>query len=369
MATVTDLHDFLGVNTHIDFANLPYKNLDLTAKALKYIGIRNLRDTAQKPDTAQKWRELAIKTGCKFVAYMPTGSQPEIERAFTYLADLYRRGLILAFEGPNEPDIAYALTRGMTIAWAKQFQIVSMEPLANVLHKPLLNISFGAGWSAANNWRGNYDKVGDMSDSCTYGNAHTYPNTDQPTTATIRRLNDLAKLAAPKRPVFTSEIGWDLAKGFAPEDVAKRVLQAVFGAFRAGNVGLYFYSLFDNTDLGTKFGLMNSDGSPRPAGTALHDLTTLLRWNGNRWDARPELHYSVTENTAADQVVLLDGGDCWWLAVWNETEAAHPINISFTKSMRLTHYRPLAGPAPEVEQQLARTSIMVTDEVKLVRVA
>ena len=45
-----------------------------------------------------------------------------------------------------------------------------------------------------------------------------------------------------------------------------------------GDVKTYFYALFD--DRSGKFGLMNADGTPKPAGTAIHNLTTLLADTG-----------------------------------------------------------------------------------------
>ena len=46
---------------------------------------------------------------------------------------------------------------------------------------PVINMSFGAGWTAANDWHGDYGKVGDLSAYANYANAHTYPNAGQRT--------------------------------------------------------------------------------------------------------------------------------------------------------------------------------------------
>ena len=44
---------------------------------------------------------------------------------------------------------------------------------------PVINMSFGSGWTAANNWHGDYDKVGNLSPFADYANAHTV-GTDDP---------------------------------------------------------------------------------------------------------------------------------------------------------------------------------------------
>jgi hypothetical protein len=71
-----------------------------------------------------------------------------------------------------------------------------------------------------------------------------------------------------------TEIGWDTDNGFTPDDVAKNVLTAAFAGRANGSVKIYFYALYD--DEAGKYGLMNPDGTPKAAGQALHNLTTLL---------------------------------------------------------------------------------------------
>ena len=68
----------------------------------------------------------------------------------------------------------------------------------------------------------------------------------------------------PPRPVITTEIGWD-NNTFTQADAARFALDAVFDGIKDGDVKTYFYALFD--DGSGKFGLMNQDGTAKPAGT------------------------------------------------------------------------------------------------------
>jgi Ca2+-binding RTX toxin-like protein len=207
---------------------------------------------------------------------------------------------------------------------------------------PVINMSFGAGWTAANNWQGNYDKVGDLSPYTDYANAHTYPNLGQGTDKTMERLNSNALLAANSKPVITTEIGWD-NRTHTEADTARYVLQAAFDGIENGNPKTYFYSLYD--DGSGKFGLMNPDGTAKAAGQALHNLTTILADTGTtiRTDF---LSYSLSGTTANDHTLLMEKSNgVFQLALWNEsTDAAHAITLnlgSTAQAIRL--YNPLTG--------------------------
>ena len=84
----------------------------------------------------------------------------------------------------------------------KQALVYEMVELVSAeLDLPVINMSFGAGWTAANNWEGDYGTVGDLSGYANYSNAHTYPNVGQLPDAEIQDVNGLAKMAASTRPV------------------------------------------------------------------------------------------------------------------------------------------------------------------------
>jgi hypothetical protein len=341
VATMT-VTNSLGMNTHIDFAKYGYENLAVTAAAINYLGIKNLRDCpGSDADVGPNgsWQQIAKATGAKFDAYMTEGSPASDTANLARLPQLAAQGILNFVEGGNENDNAYATSQGNSIAWTANFQ-QQVFATGRSLKLPVINMSFGSGWTAKNNWHGNYDKVGDLSPFADFANAHTYPMPNQMPELTIRRLNGNAVLAAASRPVITTEIGWN-GNQFAPADVARHALFAVFDAAKHGNPKTYFYALYD--DRSGKFGFMNSDGSPKPAGTALHNLTTIMADSGA--GRRDSLAFGLAGGTANDNSLLMEKSNgTFQLALWNEVDAAHSVTLTLgTVAQAINVYDPLTG--------------------------
>jgi hypothetical protein len=329
----------IGVNTHLDFQSSAYQNLPVTEKAIEYLGVRNLRDSAQVAEDLTIWPKVAKATGTKFDDYMGEGS-PALDTAdLAYVARLAGLGVLNAVEGGDENDNSYAVAQGNSIAWTAKFQR-QVYATGHALGLPVINMSFGAGWTWLNDWRGDYGKVGNLSPYADYANAHTYQNVGATPDATILMLDADALLAAKSRPVVTTEIGWNTAQ-FSQHDVARFALDAVFDAVSAGNARLYFYALFD--DGSGAYGLMNANGSSRPAGAAVHNLTTILADSGT---PRPgSLSYSLSALSANDRTLLMEKANgAFELAVWNETAAAHMTTLRLAAPASAIHlYDPLTG--------------------------
>jgi hypothetical protein len=327
----------IGVNTHLDSFNYGYQNLAVTEAAIKYLGVRNLRDSAQGSWDLALWQKVAGATGARFDDYMGRGSPAQDTADLGFVSALAKSGILNFVEGGDENDTSVAVGKGNSLAWTKAFQS-KVFSTGHALGLPVINMSFGAGWTAANAWHGNYDKVGDLSPYANYGNAHTYPGVGAKTDATIQMLNADARLAAHTRPVITTEIGWDTAK-FNPQTAAKFALDAVFDGIKDGDAKLYFYALFD--DGSGRFGLMNSNGTSKPAGAALHNLTTILADTGTASSA--SLSYSLTGSTTADNTLLMHKSTgAFRVVLWNESGSAHTVTLSLPKAARkIVVYDPL----------------------------
>jgi hypothetical protein len=340
--SVSTVTSSIGVNTHIDF-NIPgYQNLNTTAAAINYLGIKNIRDSADNPNTVGPngtWQQIANATGAKFDDYMTEGSPASDVADLGYAKQLGAQGILNFVEGGNENDDAFAVAHGNSIAWTASFQ-QQVYAAGHAMDLPVINMSFGSGWTWLNDWHGDYDKVGDLSPYADYANAHTYPLVTQLPDATIQRLNGDATLAASSRPVITTEIGWN-NNSFSQADAARFTLDAVFDGIKDGDVKTYFYALFDD-GAGT-FGLMNADGSAKPAGAALHNLTTIMADSG---PARTDsLTYGLSGTTANDKSLLTEKSDgTFQLALWNETDSAHDVTLNLgTAAQTIRIYDPLTG--------------------------
>jgi hypothetical protein len=331
----------LGVNTHFDFANYGYQNVVTAEAAIRYLGLTNLRDSAQTASDATLWQQIAQTTGAKFDDYIAETSPAGMTTDLGFVSQLASEGILDYLEGGNEEDDAYPTSLGNTLAITAQFQ-QQVYALGHQLGLKVINMSFGSGWTAANNWAGDYGKVGNLSADTDYANAHTYPNVGQGIGWSIDRLNGLANMAAASRPVITTEIGWDENQGFSQRDVARFTLQAALDGIKYGDVRTYFYALFD--DGSGNFGLMNQDGTAKPAGLALHNLTTLLADTGTTAGSFTPGSLNYTLSTTDDTVLMEKSDGTWWLSVWNEDVGAHTDTLTLsTAATQIRLFDPLTG--------------------------
>lgn len=356
----------VGVNTHLDSMNYGYQNLAVTEAAIEYLGVKNLRDSAQSTWDLTSWPQVVAATGAHFDDYMGRGSPSQDTTDLSYVGGLAKAGALNLVEGGDEDDTSPAVAKGNSIAWSAAFQ-KQVFSTGHALGLPVINLSFGAGWTAANDWHGNYDKVGDLSAIATYANAHTYPNVGTTPVSAIKMLNADALLAAKSRRVITTEIGWDNNK-FSTAIVARYVLDAVFDGIKNGDAKMYFYSLFD--DGSGRYGLMNQDGSPKPAGAALHNLMTILADSGAA--SAKSLSYGLSGTAANDTSLFMHKSTgAFELAVWNEKDAAHTVTLSLPKvARRISIYDPLARTtAISAKTNAASISFTVPDHPVIVEIS
>ncbi len=194
---------------------------------------------------------------------------------------------------------------------------------------PVINMSFGAGWTAANNWQGDYPRVGNLSD---VRQLRQRPHLSQPRPDPGRRhpaAQRARPLAAAGRPGdhHRDRLGQQhLQPGRRSRNTSWMPHST---ASRTATSKLYYYALFD--DGSGNFGLMNQDGTPKTAGTALHDLITLLADTGpNAATFTPgSLSFTLSGNQSTDNTLLIqksNGSD--WLALWDETAGTHTVTLT-----------------------------------------
>jgi len=333
-ARAVDFVDSIGVNTHLDFSGSTYNNIKLVESAIEYLGIHNLRDSPESSadlGASGLWQQVANATGAKFDAYIPEGSPVNMTASMGLITTLAGQGILNFVEGPNEEDDPYALSLGNNLASAAAFQKQFYAAL-HQLGLPVINISFGQGWGSSPT--GDYGTVGNLSAYADYANAHTYFGSGNPPQSAINALNSDAGLAAPGKPVITTEMGW-YTDGSAIDTSnvsqtvqAKYMLDGLLDAYQAGDAKTYLYELLDQhnkTDSEDNFGLFNADGSAKPAAVALHNLTTLLADGGAGSFAPGSLSYSLSGTLSTDHSLLLEKSDgTYWLALWNESRLSGP---------------------------------------------
>src|SRR5579863_1388844 len=140
----------LGVNTHLDFGG-PYADVSTVEAAINYLGLDNLRDSPRLPGDLTLWQQVAQATDAKFDAYVsqvwPSGMPTELG----YMQQLAQQDILNFIEGGDEEDDSYPTSVGNSLGLSAQFQ-QTLYAAAQSLGLPTINMSFGAGWTAANNW-------------------------------------------------------------------------------------------------------------------------------------------------------------------------------------------------------------------------
>ena len=336
----------LGINTHLDFDAYGYQTLATVESNIDYLGVKIIRDSAETATDAQTWLQVAQATDAKFDDYIAEASPAGMATDLGYVTQLAQEGILASVEGGDEEDDSYPASLGNTLPITAQFQ-QQVYALGHQLGLPVINMSFGAGWTAANDWEGDYGAVGSLAAFATDANAHTYPNAGQLPDDAIQQINALAEMADAGQPVFTTEIGWSTSV-FSEAAIAKYVLDAAMDGIKDGDTGMYFYGLYD--DGSGNWGMFNANGTPRPAAIALHDLTSLLADTGaNAATFKPgSLNETLSGTQTGDNSVLIEKSNgSFWLSLWNETEAAnspHTITVNLGgQATTVVEYDPLTG--------------------------
>jgi len=332
--SATAFIDTLGVNTHLGDAGA-YSDTSVVEQNLEYLGVPIVRDSLATAGEGAVWLQVAQATGVKFDHYLPEGAPAWEQSSLALVPQLAQEGILAYVEGGDEEDDSYAQSNGNSLAWTAQYQ-QQVYAMGQQYGIPVINMSFGSGWTAANNWEGDYPDVGNLSAYTNYANAHTYPNVGQTPNNAIEALNSDAQLAASSRPVITTEIGWQTSQ-FSEAQIAQYAVDATFDGIADGDDGMFFYGLYD--DSSGDWGLFNSDGTARPAATALHDLTTLLADPGAPAGFTPgSLAYTLSGTQTGDNSILIEKSNgTFWIGLWNESGSQHTVTVK------------LPGTASEIE--------------------
>ena len=232
----------MGINTHIGDAGA-YSDTAMVEQNLQYLGVGIVRDSAASASEIAVWQQVSQATGVKFDFYMPEGAPAWDQDALALVPQMAADGILHSIEGGNEEDDSYAQANGNSLSWTAQFQ-QQVYAMGQQEGLPVINMSFGSGWTSANNWEGDYPDVGNLSAYTNYANAHTYPNVGQTPGSAIQQLNGDAALAASSDPVITTEMGWQTSQ-FSETQIAQYMVDATFDGIAAGDAGVWFYGLYE----------------------------------------------------------------------------------------------------------------------------
>lgn len=323
-----DLVASIGVNTHIGNAAIaqPYGNIPLIVQCVNYLGVKSLRD--MPGGALAQYQQVAAGTGAKFVMAISETGPGNYAGDLAFNGSLASSGYVMAFEGCNEPDSAYATSLGGSAAAAAAFQPHVAAAATQWGVKAIAN-SFGNIWPDP----GSYGTTGNLSAHADWGNAHIYYDPHQCGCngdgyfglGVIQWVQKDAALTTPGKPVANTEFGWQHGKN-SEAAVAAYVLTFFLSAHAQwGSPFSGVYALFDDGS-GT-WGLFNDNGTPRPVATAIRNLIMLLQdESATARSFTPDAPNITVGNLPAGENVNAGGhaalyqkasGELW-LALWND---------------------------------------------------
>lgn len=325
----------IGVNTHAAFGWTDYNNLAMMTDDLKYLGVTHLRDALATSPAAQPVVDGLAAAGYKFdlivssalPAQGATGLQDYVVSLDKFVAS--HPGSISAIEGLNEANNQpFSYNGSSSLSAAAQFQSALYQAvkadgaLSNI---PVFNLSL-----AYNDAQG-YSELGNMSGSVDYANAHAYVSTGSTTASSLAATLSAVETAAPGKPVVITETGYttqaDTQYVGVDETVqAKSILNTLVDAYKAGVSSTYLYELFDRNSSTAvsnpedKYGLFHSDGTPKLAATAIHNLTSILADDGTGGhQPTAALNYTLSNMPdSGSSMVLGKSNGAYELVVWAE---------------------------------------------------
>ena len=325
----------IGVTTHAGYSWGGYANLALMQDDLKYLGVTHLRDGLTTNANAQPVLDGLAAAGYTFDMVVSSGLpatgaaglQQYIVQLNQFAAN--HPGSIVAIEGLNEANSQpFSYNGSSSLSAAAQFQSAlynAVNANASLSDIPVYNLSLSY------NDLNDFAKLGNMSGATDYANSHAYVSTGTTPQSAIAAALAAAGSAAPGRPLVITETGYTTQANTPYLGVDQRVqatsiLNTLADAFKAGVGTTYLYELLDrnssssDTNSEDHFGLFNSDGSPKLAASAIHNLTTILGDDGTGGhQPTASLNYTLGGlPSSGNSMVLGKSNGAYDLVVWAE---------------------------------------------------
>ena len=313
----------LGVNTHLFYSGYTSDNASEVQSMMSYLGISNLRDVL--PDTSQFSQLTGLAAaGVNWDIIVAVGGTVNTSTPISVLSSMESQfpGHLSSIEGPNEVvgwPITYNGVGGLQGAANYQAALYSAVKGTSALAGiPVFDLTMGGGTPS---------QMPNQANSCNYGNAHIYPQASggggiTPGSYLAANVPYQTPYTSPDPNVVT-ETGYytmpDNQYGVNNDVQARYTLDLIMDAIDQGLHAIYIYELVDdnadpnNTNVEDHFGLFNSNYTPKPAATAVKNLTSVL--NGTSVSGAS---YSLSGLPSDGYSVSLSGNGASYLVVWAE---------------------------------------------------
>lgn len=325
--------DAVGVVVHLNRNDSAYSEFDSIIKPrLQELGVRHVRDGVRLEDseTQQKFTDLAI-LGIKSTLVMDPRDQANASVALDIVKAIPTA--VEAVEGPNEWDVWEDLTYqgqpfpdGVRIFQSELYDAIKGDPTTAGLDVLSPTVAL---------WL-NASQLGAV--DCDYGAMHSYPGGEPPTAGLDWHWIPSTEQICPDKPIIATESGWHNAvdaesgqPGVSETAAGKYTPRLWLEYFNRNIQRVYLNELIDKWETNDKegnFGLLQRDGTPKPAFTAVENLITLLQDTPESFSPGT-LNYSMTGETTNVHHTLLQKRDGrFYLILWQEVPSFDLVNQS-----------------------------------------
>ncbi len=304
--------DSIGINTHLRYYDTAYGDYSLIKQRLQELGIHHIRDGGTDPTWAQRINELG-RLGIKStlvidpnIGVAPDASYGTKAPGYTvhdFVKNLVPDG-VEAVEILNEFDLFHQLfdyTRNGQLLtgndWLTYLRDFTRDTYTTLKADPLTAAVPVIGPSLV--FPTSSSAIGDLSQWVDYGNFHPYNNPQNPGDGSLARDYALRSQAFGNKPMIATEVGYSTGSAKSDRPVSETVQgsyipRLFLESFDQGTFRTFSYELIDQkanpNDAESNFGLLRSDGSPKPAYNALKNLISVLS------EPAPQLDTAQTNN-------------------------------------------------------------------------
>ena len=332
-----DFLNRLGVNTHLGglTPSDPWNtNSTQVGTQLNYIGVRLVRDWIQSPEDVADFHKLQLvwrpdgRFWTSIAEASPAGQRASL--ALTETAYKTYPNLIYAVGGPNEEDDTYPQSLGATLPDSAVVQGLLYQ-WAHTQGVPVSQMEFGAGWTAANNWQGDYAptntglKQNYVPGPADFGGGHAYVSSPgQRMGDVLKQLRADANLCTPGKPVAQTEVGAYTHAHLTPRDYGQSLVMGALDSVAAGDVAYLVYGLQDSAPEATYGFFTYPAGKANPAAKYFHTLTSLLETErgsygpGAKPTFRPAALPATFANKTTSHLVMQKPTGEFVIADWSE---------------------------------------------------
>lgn len=373
----------IAVQTHLGYTGRIYDTAWATIirPRLLELGVRHVRDRlSTKAKVIGRLTDLAangirLTAGC----WPSDGVMTDASHCIA-MANAHGTEVIDALEGWNEVDKTGTDWATNWVLWQTTLY-ATYEADGTWQHLPVVASSLARPKNA--------DRLGNRSAIFDFGNLHSYPGSDLPSTVSKVWIPQWDKIAAPK-PHWATETGYNNCLTCSGAVISERASgkyysRLWFEYFNRGVVRTAAYELIDQGVSGSQrshhWGLLRHDGTPKPQFTATRNLIALLGDPGPPF-APGRLAYTLSDSTGAIHSTLLQKRDGrFYLALWQEVtvwksktkiDISNPtraVTITLPTSATLRVYGPLQTDNPIQEDTGTSITVQVPDEVVVVEIA